>query len=268
MNHSNQDNNVKNSYSVPPVDRAIRLLRYIGEGNKCRNLAKASKQLSINRTTLIRLIHSLLDNGMLEEIGEDEGYRLGIETITLASQAIQSRNIVRVSLQPLQELVKKSNMSAHLGILDDIEVVYLSRETPKTHLVSNMHIGSRLPAYASSIGRVIISELNETEVKNMFKNKELKGATDIAPKNIKEILSQRKIDSERGYVWSFGMIEENIGSCAATIFNYDGIPVGGLNVSGPKDVFVNETSKDAIIVKEAVLEAARKASEAMGFRSR
>ena len=171
MNHSNQDNTVKNSYSVPPVDRAIRLLRYIGEGNKCRNLAKASKQLSINRTTLIRLIHSLLDNGMLEEIGEDEGYRLGIETITLASQAIQSRNIVRVSLQPLQELVKKSNMSAHLGILDDIEVVYLSRETPKTHLVSNMHIGSRLPAYASSIGRVIISDLNETEVKNMFKNK-------------------------------------------------------------------------------------------------
>ena len=266
MNNSNQDNTIKNNYSVPPVDRAIRLLRYIGEGNKCRNLAKASNQLSINRTTLIRLIHSLLDNGMLEEIGEDEGYRLGIETITLASQAIQSRNIVRVSLKPLQELVKKSNMSAHLGILDGIEVVYLSRETPKTHLVSNMHIGSRLPAYASSIGRVIISELNETEVKNMFNSKELTGATAKAPKDIEQILSQRKLDSQRGYVWSVGMIEDNIGSCAATIFNHDGLPVGGLNVSGPKDVFMNETSKEATIIKDAVLEAAKLASAAMGFR--
>ena len=59
----------KNNYSVPPVERAIRLLQYIGEGNKCRNLTKASNHLSINRTTLIRLIYSLLDNGMIEKIG-------------------------------------------------------------------------------------------------------------------------------------------------------------------------------------------------------
>lgn len=79
----------KNSYSVPPVDRAIRLLRYIGEGNKCRNLTKASNHLSINRTTLIRLIHSLLDNGMVDEIGENEGYRLGVGAITLAAKVPQ-----------------------------------------------------------------------------------------------------------------------------------------------------------------------------------
>jgi len=97
----------KNSYSVPPVERAIRLLQYIGEGNKCRNLTKASSHLSINRTTLIRLIYSLLDNGMIEQISEDEGYCLGIGVISLGAQAIQSRDIVQMSLQSIQELVKK-----------------------------------------------------------------------------------------------------------------------------------------------------------------
>ena len=256
----------KNSYSVPPVDRAIRLLRYIGEGNKCRNLTKASNHLSINRTTLIRLIHSLLDNGMVDEIGENEGYRLGVGAITLAAKAIESRDIVQMSLLPIQELVEKSKMSAHLGILDDIEVVYLSRVTPTTHLVSNLHIGSRLPAYASSIGRAILSELSETQVRNMYKNRALEGATNKAPKNVRQLLSQCKIDAKRGYVWSTGMIEPGIGSCAATIFNYEGFPVGGLNVSGPKDVFTNSNSKQAIIVREAVLDAARATSAAMGFR--
>ena len=267
MTNSNQNTTNKNNYSVPPVDRAIRLLRYIGDGNKCRNLAKASSQLSINRTTLIRLIHSLLNNGMLEEIGEDKGYQLGIETITLAAQAIQSRNIVRISLQPLQELVKKSNMSAHLGILDDTEVVYLSRETPKTHLISNMHIGSRLPAHASSIGRTILSDYSEAAVRDIYTNHELVGGTSKSPQNLQQILNQRKIDVKRGYVWSVGMIEPNIGSCAATIFDHEGIPIAGLNVSGPKDIFINESSKQAIIVREAVLDAARITSAAMGFRS-
>ena len=256
----------KNNYSVPPVDRAIRLLQYIGEGNKCRNLAKTSNQLSINRTTLTRLIYSLLDNGMIEQISEDEGYCLGIGVISLGAQAIQSRDIVQMSLQSIQELVKKSNMSAHLGILDGTDVVYLTRETPKAHLISNMHIGSRLPAHASSIGRAILADLSEVTVKDMYKNRELSGGTNKAPQNLQQILSQRKIDVKRGYVWSVGMIEPNIGSCAATIYNHEGMPIAGLNVSGPKDIFINENSKQAIIIREAVLDAARISSAAMGFR--
>ncbi len=61
------------------------------------------------------------------------------------------------------------------------------------------------------------------------------------------------------------MIEPNIGSCAATIYNHEGVPIAGLNVSGPKDIFINENSKQAIIDIEAVLNAARISSAAMGF---
>ncbi len=61
------------------------------------------------------------------------------------------------------------------------------------------------------------------------------------------------------------MIEPNIGSCAATIYNHEGVPIAGLNVSGPKDIFINENSKQAIIIIEAVLNAARISSAAMGF---
>jgi len=44
------------------------------------------------------------------------------------------------------------------------------------------------------------------------------------------------------------------------------MPIAGLNVSGPKDIFINEKSKQAIIIREAVLDAARISSAAMGFR--
>ena len=104
MKKTNDNDLGKVKYSVPPVERALALLRYIGEGNKCRNITEVSSQLSINRTTLIRLIHTLLNNRMIEEIGDDEGYRLGLGTITLAAKAIQSRNIVQVSSPFIKEL--------------------------------------------------------------------------------------------------------------------------------------------------------------------
>jgi len=159
--------------------------------------------------------------------------------------------------------------SANAGdnlILDGTDVVYLTRETPKAHLISNMHIGSRLPAHASSIVRAILADLSEVAVKDIYKNRELSGGTNKAPQYLQQILSQRKIDVKRGYVWSVGMIEPNIGSCAATIYNHEGKPIAGLNVSGPKDIFINENSKQAIIIREAVLDAARISSAAMGFR--
>lgn len=86
---------VSTAYSVPPVERALNLLRYIGNGKKCRNLSTASKELGINRTTLIRLIHTLADNRMIEEIEEGAGYRLGPGLISLAAQAIHGVTMPR-----------------------------------------------------------------------------------------------------------------------------------------------------------------------------
>ena len=92
------------SYSVPPVERAIRLLRYIGDRNSCRNLSTASRELGINRTTLIRLIHTLLDQRMIEEIGDGAGYRLGVGLVSLGAQALDGRDIVQLCQPILQEL--------------------------------------------------------------------------------------------------------------------------------------------------------------------
>lgn len=256
------------SYSVPPVERAIKLLRFIGEGNKCRNLARASVELSINRTTLIRLIHTLLDHRMIEEIQPGAGYRLGPGLISLAAQGIHGRDIVQLARPVQVELVEKTGMSAHLGILDGTDIVYLSRETPNTHLVSNVRAGSRLPAHASSIGRAILAALSREELEGLYDDVELEKMTEKTPASKDDLLLQWETDRRLGYTWSEGNFEQGIGSCAAAIFDHTNRPVGGLNVSGPQDRFSLSGKSDTDSIRLAIIEAAREVSIALGYSGR
>ncbi|CCO49585.1 Transcriptional regulator, IclR family [Vibrio nigripulchritudo SOn1] len=252
------------SYTVPPVERAFRLLRYIGEGNRCVNISKASKALGINRTTLIRLIQTLQAEKMIEEISEGAGYQLGTGLIGLASEALSSRDIVRVSRPILRQLAKTLNLSSHLGVLDGQEIIYLDRETPNTHLVSNVAAGTRLPAHATSIGRILLANLPEESVRNLYQESKLEKFSDRTSTNIDQLLTQLTNDRSIGLAWSTSNFEKGIGSCAAPVFDHLGIPAGAINVSGPESAFV-EGTQSYLDIDSALRSAATEISKLLGY---
>lgn len=256
------------SYSVPPVERALNLLRHIGNGRRCRNLSTTSKELGINRTTLIRLIHTLEANRMIEQVEEGAGYRLGPGVISLAAQAIHGRDIVRTCQPLLLELAHSTGMSAHFGILDGTDLIYLSRETPNTHLVSNMRPGSRLPSYTSSGGRAILAEMAEDELRALFSGVKLEQVTAKTPMSLSAVLAQARLDKAAGFAWSEGNFEAGIGSCAAAVLDHRGRPVGAINVSGPESRFIEEGHSSEGPIKEAVQSAAKQASMTLGYIAR
>ncbi len=254
----------KTSYSVPPVERAFNLLQYIGNGNKCQNLSKASKILKINRTTLIRLIYTLRDNKMIEQIGEHEGYRLGIGLIGLASKAINSRDIIKISQPILHTLSVETNLSVHLGIMDGVDIIYLYKEAPNSLLASNINVGSRLPAHSTSIGRAILAELTDAQVNEIFSQQTIQMPTNKTPTSIEKIIQQKHQDYETGYAWSRGNYEVGIGSCGAAIFNHSNEVISGINVTGRQELFNLKNKKNADFIIDSVVRAAKDISITLG----
>lgn len=265
MTTDTQETPGQKTYAVPPVERAIRLLRYIGDGNSCRNLSTASRDLDINRTTMIRLIHTLLEERMIEETAEGAGYRLGVGLVTLGAQAIGERDLVQTCQPVLQRLCEQTSMSAHLGILDGTDIVYLSRVAPNSHLVSNIHAGARLRAHASSIGRAILAEMRPADIAAVLEGAPLEAVTAKTPTTIEDVIAQASDDKANGYAWSVGNFEEGIGSCGAAVFDHTGSVVGALNVSGPDNRFADR--KDSAAICDAVRNAAADASELLGAPS-
>lgn len=253
------------TYSVPPVVRAIAVLRYIAAGNRCRSMSTASKALGINRTTLIRIIATLSDEGMIEAIPDDGGYRLGTGLIALASEALSERGVVQVSRPFLVELVRKLNLSTHLGVLDGREIIYLVRETPNSHLASNVREGTRLPAHATTIGRILLAQLPREALADLYSGAELPAFTAKTRTTLAALEAQLAEDRARGIAWSMANFEPEIGSAAVPVFDHQGRAVAAINVTGHISVF-DAANPHLPEIENALRAAARGVSEALGYR--
>jgi len=254
------------AYSVPPVERAFVLLRHVAAGNRCRNISRTSKELGINRTTLIRLLVTLQAERVIEPLGEDGGYRLGTGLIALAAEALNDRSIVQIARPHLRRLVDALNLSAHLGVLEEREIVYLVRETPNSHLASTVREGTRLPAHATTIGRALLAELPPEARAALYSGQRLEAYTEKTRTTLAELEAQLADDKSRGIAWSVANFEPEIGSAAVVVRDHQGRAAGAINVTGHASVFAADSPQAESIERE-LKAAARAISEALGYHS-
>lgn len=265
MENSESRKKSKRDYTVPPVERAISVLRYIAAGNRCRNSSHAAQEIGINRTTLIRLLNTLETERMIEPLPEDGGFRLGTGLIALATEALNERGLIPTARPILAKLVQRLNLSAHLGIREGREIIYLARETPNSHLASTVREGTHLPAHATTIGRILLAELSTSELYKLYSDQSLTAFTSKTPTSLAELQAQLTEDHARGLSWSVANFEPEIGSAAAPVHNHNGHAIAAINVTGHVSAFDGSSDQSKLIERE-LKAAAQELSEALGYR--
>ena len=251
-------------YTVPPVARAFKLLRYIAAGDPVLNISHAARALSINRTTLIRLLATLEDEHVIEQ-RRDGGYKLALGLAGLAAEALFAADIVEIADPILVALTETLGLSSHLGVLEGPDVLYVARRTPNLHLVSNVRIGSRLPAHATSLGRIILAHMPREAVSQLFHGIRLKAVTAKTPTALPALFRQIQDDRKAGLAWSDSHYEPGIASVAAPIFDHTGAITAAINVTGPSRSFEPAPARHHEIAT-AVLAAASQISRSLGHR--
>jgi DNA-binding IclR family transcriptional regulator len=255
------------SYGVPPVERAFKLLRHIAAGDSIANMSLSARALNISRTTLMRLIATLEAEQMIERKADGTGYNLGLGLVGLAGQALYASDLVQVGDPVLASLTMQLGLSSHIGVLDGTDVLYVARRTPNAHLVSNVGIGSRLPAHATTMGRIMLAQLSSNDVERLYQNIPLKRLTEKTPATLQALLAQCSIDRKTGIAWSDSHYEAGIASAAAILRDRFGGVIGALNVTGPTSSFTTHSGRHAEI-GNAVCAAAATISSRLGYTSR
>lgn len=224
-------------YLSPPVLRAAQLLRHIAEGATVSNMARTARELRINRTTLLRLLHTLESQRFIEFQGEGRGWRIGLGLISLTAEAFFSEDLVQIAVPVLSRLAEQLDLSTHLGVLDKREVVYLIRRVPNHSLVSNIRAGSRLPAHATVMGRIILAHLPKETVDQMYEGVQLEPATSHTATTLPSLHKQLRDDHHAGVAWSDGFYHNGISSVASAVLNASGTPVAAINATGQEKSF-------------------------------
>ena len=239
----------RSPYIAPPVQRAARLIRHIAEGNPVLNMSETAKALKINRTTLLRLLHTLEAEGFVERRPGGAGYQVGLTFLELGARAIFSQDLVQVAVPVLTRLAEELALSAHLGVRDGTDVLYLVRRTPNTPLASNIRVGSRLPAHATTMGRMILACMPQIEIERLYAGKDLERFSDHTSTSLEAVKATAAKDLNAGVAWSDAYFEPGISSAAVAVFDFVGTPLGAINVSGPVGAFAGDERRALIGAK-------------------
>ena len=262
MSEPATDGQSEELYVSPPVQRVARLLRRIAEGDAVTNMARTARELGINRTTLLRLLHALEAERFIEPRAES-GWRIGVGLITLTAQAFFSDDLVQTAVPALTRLAESLTLSAHLGVLDGREVVYLLRRVPNHAFASNIKVGSRLPAHAANMGRIILANLPAERVERLYAGVDLRAVTPQTAITPIQLRAQLDADRKKGLAWSDGNYEPGISSVAAPVFDATNTPIAAINVTGQSAQFEGDESRARI--GAAVEDAAREISMRLGW---
>jgi DNA-binding IclR family transcriptional regulator len=249
-------------YLVPALIRGLGLLKAFGPGRQEMTLAELAAAIGVTRSAAYRLTYTLEHLGFLRHDTRSRRYALGPEVLRLGYGYLASRDLVEVTGPVLEALRDRTGWSAHLGKLEGTEVVYLARVPTRRMVASNVQPGSRLPAHATAMGRVLLAALPEEEVAKLYDDGALRSFTARTTPTLAALQAQLATDRANGFVATVSGFEEGVAVAAAPVRDVTGKVVAAINVSA---VALQVTEQELHgTLRAEVLRAAAELSRALG----
>ncbi|ULT59174.1 IclR family transcriptional regulator [Neobacillus drentensis] len=257
------DTNIEKESHLSSVKNALRILQSFTMDEPEKKISDLSAALGLNKSTVSRTMTTLASEGFVFKDPETKKYRLGLSILSLSGIVSSQMDIYRESQPVLNRLVENIGETAHISVLDQLDVIYLQKVECNHPVRFLTHIGKRNPPYCTSSGKVLLAHSPE-EVVNLVIAKGLKKYTQNTltnPQKLRTYLNQVK---ENGYASSTEEILEGVTSIAAPIFDYRGKVIAALSVVGPTQRIQQHKIQG---LAKKVMSAAKEVSTRMGYRS-
>ena len=143
--------------------RGLAILSAFRSGQPLLGISELAREVGLTRSTAHRYVATLASLGYLEQDVASRKYRLGPRVLDLGFSAIQSMELRELSVPHLQQLSDETGHTVNMAILDGVDIVYVERcrtsQPGQREIDLNLHVGSRLPAYCTSMGKVLLAFL-------------------------------------------------------------------------------------------------------------
>lgn len=248
-------------YLVPALIRGLNILQDLSGERRRLTLSEVAAALKVTRSSAYRLLFTLSHLGFVLFDAEMKTYTLGPEVLRLGYGYLAARDLVEVATPHLVRLRDRTGWSAHLGELHGRDVVYLARVATRRSIASTVHVGTRLPARATTMGRILLSGLSPGEVREVYGNEPFAAGQG----SLADLIEQLAADAHAGVVVQNSGYEPGVASIAAPIHDMSGRIVAAINISA-----VALLTSDAELngpLKADVIAAAQAISRDLGHKA-
>ena len=147
------------------LERGLAILSSFASDRPLVGVSELSRELELSRSTAHRYVATLAKLGYLQQDPDSKRYRLGPRVLDLGFSAINSMDVREISAPHLRQLSDETGYTVNLAILDGTDVVYIERcrsaRPGQREIDLNLHVGARLPAYCTAMGKAILAFVPE-----------------------------------------------------------------------------------------------------------
>ncbi len=248
---------------VPSVTRALSLLERLAEQREPMSLARLAAELSLPKSSVHGLCHTLLSFGYLRR-EPDGAFLIGPRVMSLAESFVASTSVAQEFHRLWNDVATAPQETLILSVLSGTEVVYVAARHGTRPLGLAFSVGMRLPAHLAATGKAMLAFHDANRVQQLFKpasRRPLLRLTGKGPLRFAELAQELAQIRERGYSIDDEGVREGVYCAAAPVFDASGLPVAGVGMCIHKAA-AGTDSPHALHL--AVLNAARTMSTRLG----
>ena len=219
----------RNSDFVQSLERGLMVIRAFDDENRELALSDVARATGLTRAAARRFLLTLVQLGYVHFDGKL--FSLRPRVLELGFAYLSSLTLPEVSQPHMEGLVAKVNESSSISVLDDTEVVYVVRVPTRRIMTITIAVGTRLPAYATSMGRVLLASLEPDVLQERLSRIELKPLTSRTVTDLPRFMDILDGVRRQGYAMVDQELEDGLRSAAVPIRDASGSVVAALNVS-------------------------------------
>jgi len=245
---------------VQGLQRGFAVIKAFADRAPALTIADVAARTGLTRAVARRYLLTLAELGCVAQNGSQ--FRLTPRVLDLGFTYLSTLDVADVAQPYMERVVEKLHESCSVSVLDGHECVYVGRVAAKRIMSINLVVGSRLPAHATSMGKVLLAHLSPEQLDAYFTTASL---TRLTKRTICDETTLRKVlrdVHQRGWAFADQESEDGIRTVAAPLFDRTHKIQAAINVSGhAARVSMTELRRAHLPV---LLDAARRISIALG----
>lgn len=212
-----------------PTLRVIKILELLANSEEKMTLSVISKKLKIPVGTLFPILQTLQDKQYIKYNLHNKSYDLDYKILELSHNIKSTNNVFELIKKHMKNIRDLSGQTCQLGILKEDNVLYLEKLDANDQVQIKSFIGTSYPAYATALGKALLSNKNKEELKILYPN-EFKKITENTLNNTEELYKQIKQIKKEKIAIESGEMNPQIECIAIAIENKNHI-IAAISIS-------------------------------------
>jgi DNA-binding IclR family transcriptional regulator len=157
---------------IQVINRAARILRAVRDEGDGLSLGQIAERVDLPRSTVQRIVHALVEERLLMAASPNGRVRLGMEILALANSS--KIDIVEIAHPHLKALSESTGETVDLAVLRKDHLVFVDQVAGSHRLRAVSAVGELFPLYCTANGKACLSLLEDSEIRQRLKNRELR----------------------------------------------------------------------------------------------